>query len=182
MKARTHLAAWVWNLVVPGGGLILAGRLWLGVAVGLLFALTANLAVVTTLVVPDDVPGWLRIAFLTLSGAIYVAAQWLLAQTLRGHERCAAEAERRRILAAAVACLERGEPERALTALEPLRALAERDLVVAYRWAQVLTAARDVPAARAAWERVAALDRHRIYRAQVAAAMKSLAAAELRVR
>lgn len=182
MRDRRLPSAWAWNLLVPGGGLILAGRLWLGVAVGLLFALAANLAVLAALVVPDDVPGWLRIGLLAGSGAIYVLAQWLLAQRLRGQQRSAAVAARRHALAAAVAALERGDPERALAALEPLRSAAERDLLVAYRWAQVLTAARDVPAARAAWQRVAALDRHRIYRAQIATAAQELAAAELRVR
>jgi hypothetical protein len=182
MRDHTFLAVWGWNLLVPGGGLVLAGRLWLGLVVGLLFTLAANLAVLSALVVPDDVPGWLRIGFLTLSGTIYVLAQWLLAQRLRGGRRSALEAARRRALAAAVAALERGEAERAVAALAPLRGLADGDLVVAYRWAQVLTAARDVPAARAAWERVAALDRHRIYRAQIAAALQELAAVELRVR
>ena len=182
MSDRSAVRAWGLNLFVPGAGLILSGRLWLGVAVGLLFALAANLAVLSALVVPDDVPGWVRIGLLTGSGAIYVLAQWLLAQRLRGHQRGAADAARRRALAAVVMALDRGEPERALAALEPLRPLAECDLVIAYRWAQVLTVARDVPAARDAWQRVAALDRHRIYRAHMAAAMRELAADELRLR
>jgi len=47
------------NLLVPGAGLMLADALLTGVVVGLLFVVSANIALWGTLLIPDELAPWL---------------------------------------------------------------------------------------------------------------------------
>jgi hypothetical protein len=60
-----------------------------------------------------------------------------------------------------------GNHDAAWAALEPLRGAAGEDLHVAVRVAQVLAMRGETLQALAAWERVARLDRHRVYRDEI---------------
>lgn len=157
------------NLLLPGGGLILAGRLWTGAAVALLFAAFANLALAAALIVPDDVPPWQGGLAIGLAGGVYVGAQVRLALALRQDRRNEAAARRRAVLAEVRELMGRGEHRRALEALSALEHLAQTDLLVAYRRAQALSKLDDREAAAKAWARLREMDRHRIYDAAVAA-------------
>lgn len=159
-------APWL-NLVLPGGGLVLLGSPWAGWLVGVVCAACANLAVVATLLLPDEFPPAVRNLVLGLAGGCYVGAQVRLRQTRRAQRARAERAWRRAVLAETQRWLSHGEAERALAAIAPLAERAGEDVLVAYRLAQALTAAGRVGAARAAWRRVRALDRHGLYRAQV---------------
>lgn len=155
------------NLLIPGGGLILLGRIVAGLIVALAFTLLCNLALAATLLIPHDVPEWARRASIGATAIVYVLSQLLVAHVVRV-ERRAAEAERRReILERVVRELAAGRAAEAWEALEPLRPLAESDLLVAYRAAQVLTALGDGPAALRAWKNLRRLDCHRIYRSEI---------------
>jgi hypothetical protein len=66
------------------------------------------------------------------------------------------------MLARAQSDIARGEPRSAIVRLETLANDNPRDLHIAVRLAEALTAAND-PRAEAAWRRVHALDRHHIY-------------------
>lgn len=151
------------NLVLPGGGLILAGAAALGVIVGLIFAAFANLAVLASLLFPDDFSPNARALWIGFAGGAYVAAQLRLAQTLREREAAARAEQRRAALQAVRAHLAANEPAAALAALEPLARAEPDDLLVNVRLAQIHTAAGDRAAARSAWLRVRTLDRERIY-------------------
>ena len=162
------------NLLVPGAGIILLGRVWMGLIVGLLFVLCANFALWSVLLVPDEFLPWMRGLGIGLAGGSYVGAQIRLAQTVRGEkQRCRAEA-RRAALAAAQDLTRQGAFAAALRALQPVRDSAEHDLLIAYRLAQVHTGMQDVEAAEAAWRRVRVLDRHGIYREETHAAEQTL--------
>ncbi len=154
----------LFNLVVPGGGMILVGRLWTGLAVGMLFAVTANYAIIATLLFPDDAPGWLQGLAIGLCGGSYLGAQLRMGSCLREARQQAVAEVRDATLRAVSACLANNQADEALAAMEPIADMAERDLLVAYRFAQVLTKTGDASAARRAWERVRRLDRHRLYR------------------
>lgn len=160
-------ARWI-NLLVPGGGLIAIRDVWTGVVVALLFTLSANAAIAARLLIPDEFSPWLAGLCIGVAGGTYIGAQFRLAHTVREQRREAALRQRRAALAAVCDRLERGDGEAALEALEPLRSAAEQDLLVAYRLAQVLTMKRDVSAALEAWQQVRVLDRHHVYRRQIA--------------
>lgn len=63
------------NILVPGAGLIVRGRHWLGFALAMLFALAANAAVAGWLVAPMAIP-----PVYTWVATVLAALTWLLAQ------------------------------------------------------------------------------------------------------
>lgn len=155
------------NLLLPGGGLILLGATWSGWLVGFLFVASANLALAASLLFPDDFSSRAQSLLIGLAAGCYIGAQVRVAQSLRQRRATEFQARRAEHLRQAQEHMQRGDARAARAALEPLAADAAHDLLVAYRLAQVLTAAGDAEAARAAWARVRALDRHRVYRQQI---------------
>jgi hypothetical protein len=152
------------NVLLPGGGLIWVGYIRAGLLLGLAFAACANSVLAATLLLPDEFAAWAKLAGLLLTVVSYAAAQGLLAQGLRRRAEQEYAALRKRVLGEAMRRAERGEHAAALHSLDRLSGSAARDLLVAFRRAQILSAAQDVPRARAAWAQVAALDEHGIYR------------------
>ena len=65
------------NVLIPGAGLILRGRHWLGLALAMLFGLAANTAIAGWLVAPVAIP-----RFYTWTATILAAITWVLAQGL----------------------------------------------------------------------------------------------------
>lgn len=165
---RTATGGRLANLVIPGGGLILIGSEITGVLVALLFTAAASFALAVCLLFPDDVsPSWRGLGVGVAIGT-YVGAQVRYAQSVRELRARATGQLRRAVLSDVRCALLAGQVEDAWRALQPLREQAESDLVLAYRLAQVLTARGDGAAALAAWRRVRRLDRHRIYRQELA--------------
>lgn len=68
---------WLINFIIPGAGLILLRREWLGFCLALVFAICANFTAAGILIAPLAWPKWL----VTLAG-ILTASAWLLAQVL----------------------------------------------------------------------------------------------------
>ncbi len=159
------LAAWL-NLVLPGGGLIWIGATATGLLAGVAFAACANVALAAVLLVPDEFGAAYQKLVIGLAAGAYAGAQLRFVQTVRQRRAVDLANQRRESLRRVTACLLDGDAEAALVALQPLRNGAEDDLLVMYRLAQVLTAAGNVSAARNAWRKVRALDRHGIYRRQ----------------
>lgn len=168
--SRDHeqsFARWI-NLLVPGGGLIAIGEVWTGVVVALFFAVSANAAIAARLLLPDEFSPWLAGLCIGVAAGTYIGAQFRLAHTVRERRRAAEQEQRRAALTAVCDRLERGDGDGALEALEPLRSAGGQDLLVAFRLAQVLTLKRDVSPALEAWQQVRILDRHHVYRRQIA--------------
>lgn len=65
------------NALIPGAGLILRGRHWLGFALAMLFGLAVNTAIAGWLVAPVAIP-----RFYTWMATILSVVTWMLAQTL----------------------------------------------------------------------------------------------------
>jgi len=156
-------APWV-NLLLPGGGMILIGSVASGLLGGLVFAACANLALLAVLLFPDDFSGTTQALAIGLAAGAYVGAQVRFAGCARKLREQTAASFRRRLLWQSQELLAHGEAAHAVEVLRPLADQACGDLLVAYRLAQALTAAGDVPAARAAWQQVRQLDRHGLYR------------------
>jgi len=167
IATRPHAAWGTVNLLAPGSGLILAGRIWGGLLIGLIFCVSANIALAASLIAPEELsPRW-RGLWIGIAGGAYVGAQLRLASVLRRGASQAAAGLRRAALRAVSEALLADNPRVAWGAIQPLLPLAESDLPVAYRVAQILTALDDVDAARAALAHVRKLDRHHIYREQI---------------
>ena len=162
--AGARFAARAMNLVLPGGGVALAGRPWLGLLIGVLFAAVANIVVAAVFLFPDDLSAGTRALAIGLGAGAYVGAQLRLEAALRVTQRQRDSAARDIALRAAWIALEAGDAAAALAALRPFAARTAHDLLLAYRLAQTLTLTRDVPAAMDAWEIVGRLDRHSLYR------------------
>ncbi len=73
---------WIANLILPGAGLILLRKEWLGLMVSLLFATFGNVAIAGGLIAPDSLPAWL-----TWLAGIMTAATWVVAQGLLVRQR-----------------------------------------------------------------------------------------------
>jgi len=154
------------NLLVPGSGLILHGDVLTGLVFCLLLTIVANLYLAGWLLIPDEVPPRWRLTALIVAAGTYALAQLRCAHRLRRERRHRELLQRREVLAAVQRLLIQDQPARAWELLQPLAGLAEDDLLVAWRVAQVLTAKRDVEAALAAWQRLRRLDRHHLYRTE----------------
>ncbi len=178
-RAGPGFAAWL-NLVVPGGGLVLVGAYGTGIIAGLLFAAAANLTVTAVLLFPDDFSGRARVLLIVLLGVIYVGAQVRMVQAARRSGQTVAQRRRREILTAAQAAL-----SAAAAGAEPAPAPAEsvdelardlqtlarqcpQDLLVWVRLTEVLSTQGAAEAARVAGQHATALDRHGLYRAELA--------------
>jgi hypothetical protein len=156
------------NLVIPGGGLILIGSEAIGVLIATLFTASADLAIAASLLFPDDFASTWRGLAIGVAIGTYIGAQVRYAQTVRCRGQRLAESRRHAALRDARVALAAGRVSDAWCALQPLADEAERDVALAYRWAQVLTAKGSGAAAQAAWRRVRRLDRHRIYYQEIA--------------
>jgi hypothetical protein len=65
------------NILIPGAGLIVRCREWLGFSLSLIFAICGNVAMAGWLIAPNALPSWLT----WLAVALTILA-WLLAQIL----------------------------------------------------------------------------------------------------
>jgi hypothetical protein len=73
----------LFNLLVPGTGLVVLGRPWVGVCLAGLFLLGAELGILGLLVTPTSLPQVLSVAALGAAAGIWLAGQILLAARIR---------------------------------------------------------------------------------------------------
>jgi hypothetical protein len=92
-QRQAYWSPWI-NLVVPGSGLILIGWPWVGWLIGLMFVLSLNVALATTLLIPDEYPGWIGGLAIGLSGGTWLGAQLRLRQCLNTRQLTLSEAHR----------------------------------------------------------------------------------------
>jgi hypothetical protein len=169
-----------WNLLVPGAGLVLVGAGWNGVLWGLLFVLLVNAAIAATLLFPDDVSGLTRVACWLAAAGVYCVAQAHFLVAARRARAQQTASQRREVLSEVRRLLAEGRAEEALAAMGALHAERTRDLLVAYLVAQIHTLRGVREEAIQAWRDLRRLDRHRVYREQVDAALSELTAASPR--
>lgn len=175
MPTQREIAWGPWvNLIVPGGGLILVGWPWIGWLIGLLFVLSLNAGLALTLLFPDEYPAWVGGLAIGVAAGTYLGAQLRLRQILTARRLSTEEERRNAAIRSAMEAVQAGDVAEALLHLEKIAPEAERDLLVAYRVAQVVTQTGDAAEARVAWERVQRLDRYNLYRAVIRAELARL--------
>lgn len=116
-------AAIILNLFLPGTGLILRRREWLGLSLAVLFGVCCNVAIAGWLIAPAAIPGWL-----TMFAVLLAAVTWLAAQVLfkrRGEVLGRREAALEELLAEADEALAARDITTARRALERGRAIDE---------------------------------------------------------
>lgn len=72
------MMAWLLNVIVPGTGLIVRRREWLGFSLALVFGICGNVALAGWLIAPAAVPRWLVHVAAGLCGLSWLLSQWLM--------------------------------------------------------------------------------------------------------
>jgi len=163
------------NLLVPGSGLIVLRREWLGLALAILFGLLTQIVIFGTLIVPEDIPHW--VTLLSAGGALgtWVLAQWLAVRRLRFVVSPEVKGELRALCARARRALAEEDWAEAHTSLLVASDLNDEDLELAMLWAQLMTATGRIADARRWWRRVLRLDRGHVHRETALGALSALA-------
>ncbi|UCG32113.1 MAG: hypothetical protein JSU68_10650 [Phycisphaerales bacterium] len=154
-----YQTAIVLNLFVPGTGLILARREWLGIALAALFGVLVQLGLWGCLIEPARVPTWLVATCLAGSALVWLAAQYLLRQRLVLMRNPDVQEELTRLRDQAADHLANGGYKDAWATLQVALAIDDEDLDSNVLVAELLAALGRVDEARKAWRRVAQLDR-----------------------
>lgn len=154
---RARIAIFV-NVLVPGSGLIVLRREWLGLAVAVLFTVLAQIAVFGRWIVPQDVPAWVSGGASLAAGAVWGLAQWLGWAQARFNESAELRRELEMLRARAEEALARGDNAAARRELLAAGSLDDEDVACLALWARLMTETGETAAARRAWRRVVALD------------------------
>jgi hypothetical protein len=157
---------WCLNLLIPGAGLILLRREWLGFFLALMFGLCANLGMAGWLIAPDAIPLWMVRLAAGLSIALWIAAQSFLFRQIGWLDRRRSGLATLR--AEASSALENGDPALARLALESGLEIDDCDPELLYLYARLCTIEQRDEQARGAWERVLRLDAPAAHRAEAA--------------
>ena len=169
---RKSIAPWL-NLVVPGAGLILLRREWLGLVLALLFCLCAQIGLWGWVIVPASIPGWVTSSALAGAGLVWIAAQYTLAIRARRAFGPGLEREIVHLCRLAEEAIAGAEYDKAEELLLVALMLDDEDSRVNTLWARLMTALGRFHHARRAWNRVVQLSREGPERRQ---AMEALAA------
>jgi hypothetical protein len=170
---RKSIAPWV-NLAVPGAGLILLRREWLGFALAMLFCLCAQIALWGLLIVPASIPGWITTAAFAGVGLVWIAAQYSLLVRRRRAFGKGVDREIQRLCQLAEEAVAQAEYERAEELILVALTLNDEDPGVNVLWAQLMTARGRFRQARRAWHRVVQLSHTAAERREALEALAAL--------
>jgi hypothetical protein len=159
-----RFSQWI-NWIVPGAGMVAMSRLANGCIVAAIFAASANFAIYSVYIAPGNVGDWIAGLTIGVAGGTYLGAQLRLQTIIRQERASRASRQRREILTSVNKLIERQAYDEARREIERLSDVLDADLLVAYRYAQILTHLEDAGLAEA-WSRVQRLDRHKIYRTE----------------
>jgi len=171
MRVRSAILC---NLLVPGSGLIILRREWLGVSTALLFTILAQGALLGALVLPAAVPVWLTTACFAGALLVWLGAQWRLWVWTRTATGPAVEYEVAELCRRAGEAAVRREYAEAAHILEVARTLDDENVTVNLQWAELTTLMGRFGQARRAWRRVLQLDRSGEHRRRADEALASL--------
>jgi hypothetical protein len=154
--AKMSTMVWICNLLIPGAGLILRRREWLGFFLALMFGICANLAIAARLIAPDAIPRWMAILTGALSIALWIVAQIFLSRQNRWLALCRSGI--RSLLVEARSAMDNSDLDLARVALESGMAIDDRDTELLYLYAHLCMLEKREDQARGAWEQILRLD------------------------
>lgn len=159
----------VLNLVIPGSGLIVRRREWLGFSLAMLFGICGNVGLASWLIAPEALPPWLTVVAFFMAGLTWLLAQILFLRQCRHLAHC--ESGIRVLLEESRTSIESGDLDAARSALEAAATLDEEHVEVNVHWARLFERAGNEGEARSRWRRVIELDHHRDYQSEASAAL-----------
>ncbi len=142
------------NMLVPGSGLVILRREWLGLCLALLYGLLAQTALWGVWLIPVSIPGFVVIGSAISAATVWAGAQWLLMQRWRLVAAPEVELELDRLLVQADAAMDTGELESARRILLVARSLNDEHIGVNIRWGRLMQLMGRFHHARSTWRRV----------------------------
>lgn len=170
---RRRIAVFL-NLIVPGAGLIVLRRDWLGFVMSLLFCVCAQIGLWGRLIVPDSIPRWITAGGFASAGLVWLGAQYLLVARLRLAFAPGIEHEIARLGGEAREAMDLGRLDRAEELLLVALTLNDEDVRLNALWAELMTSLGRIPHARRAWRRVVHLAEDAAERSNAVAALAAL--------
>jgi hypothetical protein len=169
-----YQAAVILNLLIPGTGLIVTRREWLGASLAGLFGLIVQLGLWGCLIEPSRMPSWLVATCLGGGALVWLAAQYLLRQRLILMRNPEVARELGRLRDQAAERVAEGNYQQAWAALQLAVAIDDEDLATNVQVADLLAILGRFSEARQAWQRVSRLDRQGQYGARMIEALDRL--------
>jgi hypothetical protein len=170
---RNHLTL-LCNVIVPGSGLVICRREWLGLAIAMLFAILANVAILGIAVLPAAIPPWVTGTCLGAAVIVWLGSQWQLLVRMRVVARPGLEDELRDLRQRAAESTRTKDYPKAIALLRIALTLNDEDLQTNVQWAELMTLMGKFNEAERAWRRVQTLDRHRQFDRAAKEALASL--------
>lgn len=172
LTVMTFWPAVVMNLLVPGTGLIALGRMWLGIALAVWFALGAEMAIGGLMLAPMSLPAWVALTAGGLAVTAWLVGQGLLVTQIRFLRDPNLPAELQALRELAEDALNRGDLVAAKSSLRVALLIDEADLASRVLWARLLTRQGRRAKARRAWHQAQRLDQKQIFEAEIRQAME----------
>ncbi|HUU82898.1 MAG TPA: hypothetical protein VM243_05270 [Phycisphaerae bacterium] len=170
---RTRLAV-VCNLIVPGSGLIVLRREWLGLAAAVLFGVFGQTALLGLLLLPATIPAWMTMLSFSAAVFVWLGAQWQLLVRIRTATGPDVERELAFLRRRAAEAVARQAYAEATDILRVAMTLDDEDLEANIQWAELMTLTGKFPQADRAWRRVLQLDRTGEHTRRARAALAAL--------
>ncbi len=174
MPARLRFAI-ILNVLLPGSGLILARRPWLGFALVMLFTVCAQVTLWGAWIIPEAISTPLFAAAAAGAALLWIAAQWLLLRQLR---RIPNQTDRRSQLATCFALAEQaivdGRFTEARGALDVALTVDDENPDTYAKLARLTAKVGCYDEARRCWGWVAELDRGGVYRREMIQALEHM--------
>lgn len=165
-----NMMAWMLNVIIPGAGLIVRRREWLGFSLALVFGICGNVALAGWLIAPAAVPGWLVQVAAGLCCLSWLLSQWLmLRQGILLDRRAAGLAK---LLHDARSAIDSGDSASARLALDSSAAMDDERAELYVLRARLCDLEGDRQGMRAAWRHVLRLDHDHDYRAEAKRALE----------
>jgi tetratricopeptide (TPR) repeat protein len=174
MRARVGL---VLNLLVPGAGLIMLRRDWLGLTISLLFAVLAQIGVAGLWLMPAVMPRGVAPGALAAAGLVWTGAQWMFLMRWREISGAGVRAELASLCARSSAAIRQRRYDEAYEILRVALTLNDEHPEVIRQWAELMTLMGRFRQARQAWHRLLQLARDEDCRRAATEALASLPSA-----
>lgn len=142
-------AIWPANLLLPGAGLVLVRREWLGLALAMVFSISGNVVIAGRWIAPATVPGWMSWLALLIGVATWCLSQHLLFRQQRMRQLATQRIQT--ILAEARRAVDAGDLPLALRTLSLGAAIDDEHLELQVLRARVLAQSGDWDASCKVW-------------------------------
>lgn len=158
LKIRFPLTV-ILNMLVPGTGLIVLRREWLGFALALLYCVFAEVAILGYWLIPAAIPGVVTAGTAVAASAVWLWSQWLFFERRRSSTGEAVERELRMLSDRCADAIRADNVTEAHDLLQMALMINDEHLAINKQWAKVMVIMGRFDDAARAWRRVLQLER-----------------------